>query len=103
MQGIYKGVIMDLDEWLYNNRINITKFCKEIKTTFPTLSRIRNKDLPVICKVISEIEKKTKGQVTFKDMLDDLGGKKIPKNSYKPNRRQEDYKIEPSQSLKNFT
>lgn len=94
---------MDLDEWLYNNRINITKFCKELKTTFPTLSRIRNKDLPVICKVISEVEKKTKGEVTFKDMLDDSGGKKIPKNNYKSNRRQENDKIDPSHSFKNLS
>lgn len=93
---------MELEEYLQKNRVHIMKFCKDLGTTFPTLAKIRRGILPVICKVMHDIEKKTNGQVTFKDMLETSNRKKVPKKNHKADRCNKNNQVDPAHSLENL-
>lgn len=61
---------MRLDQWMKEQDINYYEFADLIGTSVPTLSRIRNGQLPIIVRVVREIERYTLGKVMLKDICD---------------------------------
>lgn len=94
---------MDLDDWLLENKVQILEFVKEMGTSFPTLQRLRSGNLPVICKLIRQIEIRTQGKVTLADLVANASCKKVPKKQYKNNRRKKNNELSPTQSLTNLS
>lgn len=67
---------MDLRTYLFHKRISITDFSKRIKCSRDHLSRIVNGKLTPSRRLAEDIEQETNGEVTLKELMDNVSWKK---------------------------